>query len=62
MKSFFTNCRTRGGKPDKMFYFAFDKPEAVYQTRGNQRGHQPDFSHFLLDSRIAQIQKVLDAA
>lgn len=59
MKSFFTKCRTRQGKPESMFYFAFDKPEEVYQTRGIQEGTQQDCSHFLLDRRIGEIQNAL---
>jgi len=59
MRNVLTNCRTRGGKPDRMFYFSFDTPNEVFQTRGIHDGTQKDFSDFLLDRRIADIEAAL---
>src|SRR5688572_17161812 len=51
MKRFLANCKTRGGKCERMFYFSFDTPDEVFQTRGIQDGSHKDFSKFLFDRR-----------
>ena len=61
MKSFFSECKTRKGKPDSMFYFAFDHPEEVYQTRGVHDGHPKEFSAFLMDRRIGEVGDALES-
>jgi hypothetical protein len=60
MREFLADCRTRRGRPDCMFYFGFDNPDAVFQTRGVQNGSQKDHSEFVLDQRINLIKEVLD--
>lgn len=59
MRDLLDNCRTRGGTPDRMFYFSFDTPDQVFQTRGIQDGGHKDFSPFLLDRRIYLIEAAL---
>jgi hypothetical protein len=59
MKRFLGNCKTRGGKCERMFYFSFDTPDEVFQTRGIQDGSYKDFSKFLLDRRRRDIEAKL---
>ena len=55
VRNILDNCSTRAGQPDRMFYFSFDTPNEVFQTRGITMGTQKDFSDFLLDRRIDEI-------
>lgn len=59
MRDILDNCRTRAGKPDRMFYFSFDTPDRVFQTRGIHDGTEKEYSRFLLDHRISEIEKKL---
>lgn len=59
MRDFLGNCRTRGGSVDRMFYFSFDNPNEVFQTRGIQDGTHKDFSEFVLDRRLHLVEEAL---
>ena len=50
MKKFMASCKTRRGKPDRMFGFGFDNPERkVAQTRGDKDMKYADFKRLLLN-------------
>jgi hypothetical protein len=54
-----TDCKTGSGTADIMFYFGFDTPEAIFQTRGTCDGSQRDFSDKLLDRRLHILKQAL---
>jgi hypothetical protein len=60
MRAFMADCLTVKGKPDGMFGFGFDRPEEVFQTRGDQVRRLTDFSDRLLDRRIGMLREALD--
>jgi len=57
MKSFIDNCLTVRGKPDKMFGFGFNSPDAVIQTRGDQHRKYKDFSNYLFAKKIENLKQ-----
>jgi hypothetical protein len=52
-------CKTKSGKPDIMFYFGFDTPAAVFQTRGICDGKFLEYSDKVLDRRIHMLRQAL---
>ena len=61
MKNFMSSCRTRGGKPDRMFGFGFDDERRVAQTRGDRDRQLTDYTRFLLSRRISLLKTALRA-
>jgi len=61
MKNFMSSCRTRGGKPDRMFGFGFDDERKVAQTRGDKDRRLKDYTRFLLSRRISLLKTALRA-
>ena len=59
MKDFMSSCRTRGGKPDRMFGFGFDDERKVVQTRGDKDRRFKDYTQFLLMKRIPLLKAAL---
>ena len=59
MKSFMASCRTRAGKPDRMFGFGFDDEHKVVQTRGDKDRRFKDYTGFSLSRRISVLKKIL---
>ena len=59
MTRFLKTIKTRGGNPDSMFEFAFDEPTRVFQGRGDPRRRFREYSHWLFQNRIAEIQRSL---
>ncbi|OHD07313.1 MAG: hypothetical protein A2Y41_04805 [Spirochaetes bacterium GWB1_36_13] len=58
MSDFVNNVKTIQGKPDKMFGFGFDKPNQIFQTRGDSVRMNTDFSKYLLPNRIDFIKNM----
>jgi hypothetical protein len=54
------NLRTRAGKPDRMFYCAFNSKAEVVLTRGAVE-HR-DITQFTFSNRAEKIRKFLGAA
>jgi hypothetical protein len=50
MATFISSLRTKSGNPDTMFYFGFDSPTRVFQTRGAPE-HR-DWSEFTFQHRL----------
>jgi len=61
MKELMSNCRTRSGRPDKMFGFGFDNEKKVVLTRGDEHGSRKDYSHHLLQNRIDVLRNYLSS-
>ncbi len=59
MKRFMSSCLTVRGTEDKMFGFGFDNEKKVVQTRGDRHRRGLDFTSYLLDNRIAIVEKAL---
>lgn len=62
MRTFMANCFTVSGKPDGMFGFGFDEPDAVFQTRGDATRRLTDFSNYLLERRAHLLRAALDGS
>jgi hypothetical protein len=60
MAEFIASLRTRSGGVDSMFYFGFDTPERVLQTRGAPG--QRDFTAFTLANRLPKLRQHLGVA
>jgi hypothetical protein len=61
MSEFLSTVRTVGGKRDKMFGFGFNDARQIFQTRGDQFRRRLDYSSYLLDRRISDVQQFLAA-
>lgn len=59
MRTFMAKCLTVSGKPDRMFGFGFNKPDAVFQTRGDQYRMLTNFSNYLLHNRLDLLRNAL---
>jgi hypothetical protein len=55
---FISSLRTKSGTPDRMFYFGFDSPDRVAQTRGAPE--RRDLSEFTLKHRLPLLRAFLD--
>lgn len=62
MRRFLRSVRTVGGMRDRMFGFGFNEPSRIYQTRGDQRRRQRDYSPFLLENRVHALQRFLSGS
>ena len=56
MRNFLRSVKTREGKPDRMFGFGFDGPEAVFQTRGDQHRRFREFSQHSLRFKKRELE------
>lgn len=61
MKDFISNCRTVGGKQDRMFAFGFDDDSKIVQVRGDERRGRKDFTGHLLANRLHILRRQLEA-
>jgi hypothetical protein len=61
MKELISNCRTVGGKEDRMFGFGFDDDSKIVQVRGDAGREQRDFTAYLLTNRLDLLRNALDA-
>ena len=57
MRTFMANCKTVGGKPDRMFGFGFNDLSKVVLTRGDMKRSHPDFTKHLLERKITELKK-----
>lgn len=57
MQVFISSLRTKSGSPDRMFYFGFDSPTCVVQTRGAPE-HR-DCSEFTFQHRLPLLRAFL---
>ena len=60
MRDFMTICRTRAGKPDRMFGFGFDDENGVFQTRGDKDRGLKDYTGFSLSRRVSLLKTFLN--
>ncbi len=62
MHQFFKECKTKAGKPDRMFGFGFDELSSIILTRGDMDMGETrkDFVEFLLEKRLDDIKRKLD--
>ncbi|MEK6777880.1 MAG: hypothetical protein AABY87_13520 [bacterium] len=51
------DCKTVGGKPDRMFGFGFNELSKIILTRGDMNRSGQDFSTYLLEHRITELMK-----
>ncbi len=56
MKSFMSMVKTKAGEPDKMFGFGFDTTAKIILTRGDQYRTTKDYSSYLFQNRIEEIE------
>lgn len=54
METCISSLRTKSGNPDTMFYFGFDSPTRVFQTRGAPE-HR-DWSEFTFQHRLPSLR------
>lgn len=59
MAEFISSLRTRSGGVDRMFYFGFDSPDRVFQTRGAPELR--DFSTHTFANRLSEIEQFVSA-
>lgn len=59
MRRFLRSVRTVAGARDRMFGFGFNDPNRIYQTRGDQYRRKKEFSAYLLQNRISDVQRFL---
>ncbi|MGO8988085.1 MAG: hypothetical protein ACLQGU_02395 [bacterium] len=59
MRDFIKTCKTRKGKPDRMFGFGFDDLLSIVLTRGDMSRAQKDYASFLLNRKIKEIKERL---
>ena len=60
MKEFMSNCRTVGGKEDRMFAFGFDDDSKIVQVRGDAGREQRDFTKYLLSNSLPRLRTALE--
>lgn len=48
------NCKTVGGKPDRMFGFGFNDLSQVIMNRGDMTRSSKDYSKYLLERRVGK--------
>ncbi|MCG2679881.1 MAG: hypothetical protein L6455_07930 [Kiritimatiellae bacterium] len=58
MQHLLGNCKTVGGKSDRMFGFGFNDMSHIILTRGDMNRSGRDFSKYLLEHRITELMKV----
>ena len=57
MQEFMADCKTVGGKPDRMFGFGFNDPSEIILNRGDMNRSGKDYSMHLLEHRITQLMR-----
>jgi len=57
MRQFMSDCKTVGGKPDRMFGFGFNDLSNIVLTRGDMNRSGQDFAKYLLEHRITELMK-----
>jgi len=57
MRQLMADCKTVGGKPDRMFGFGFNDLSKIILTRGDMNRSGKDFSMYLLEHRITELMK-----
>ncbi len=58
MLTFLADCKTRGGKPDRMFGFGFNDLSKIILTRGDMNRSGRDFAKHLLEHKISELKKL----
>ena len=59
MRQFMADCKTVGGKPDRMFGFGFNDLSEIILTRGDMNRLGRDFSKYLLEHRVIDLMSAL---
>lgn len=57
MREFMANCKTVGGKPDRMFGFGFNDLSKIVLTRGDMNRSGQNFTKYLLEHRITELRR-----
>jgi hypothetical protein len=57
MREFLAECRTRRGKPDRMFGFGFDNLSEINANRGKMKLSRRNFAPHLLEHKISALRK-----
>lgn len=57
MRTFLANCKTVGGKSDRMFGFGFNDMSRIILTRGDMNRTRRDFVDHLLEHQISILKK-----
>lgn len=57
MRQFMADCKTVGGKPDRMFGFGFNDLSKIILTRGDQYRSKKDYAGYLLEKRVEILTK-----
>ena len=57
MRLFMVNCKTVGGKSDRMFGFGFNDMSQIILTRGDKNRSGRDFRKYLLENRIKELMR-----
>jgi hypothetical protein len=57
MRRFMADCKTVGGKPDRMFGFGFNDLSKVILTRGDMKRRGRDYTKHLLEHKITDLKK-----
>jgi hypothetical protein len=57
MRTFMADCKTVGGKPDRMFGFGFNDLSKVILTRGDMKRSRRDFTKHLLERKITELKR-----
>lgn len=57
MRAFLADCKTVGGKPDRMFGFGFNDLSRIILTRGDTNRSGQDFAKHVLEHRITELKK-----
>lgn len=52
MKELLENCKTVGGKSDRMFGFGFNDLSSIIYTRGDQSRSGKEYTEYLIDQKI----------
>jgi len=57
MRRFMADCKTVGGKPDRMFGFGFNDLSSVILTRGDMKRRGRDYTKHILERKITKLKK-----
>jgi hypothetical protein len=56
MRTLMSDCKTVGGKPDRMFGFGFNDLSKVILTRGDMKRTSRDFTKHLLERKFTELK------
>jgi hypothetical protein len=56
MRALLADCKTVGGKPDRMFGFGFNDLSKIILTRGDMSRSGRDYTRHLLEHKIAELK------